>query len=124
MKFLVMIYNDDSLIEALPEGEYATMMRGCLRHADQMREDGKLLDSQMLTPPAQAVSLRTRGGRTTFLDGPFAEAKEYLGGFNLIEAADMDEAVRIAQEFPWSRTGRIEVRPVADFEAVRKHFDA
>jgi len=124
MKFLVMIYNDDTLIEALPDGEYATMMRGCLHHADQMRAEGKLMDSQMLAPPAQSVSLRTRSGRTTFLDGPFAEAKEYLGGFNLIEAADMDEALRIAQEFPWSRTGRIEVRPVLDFEAVRKHFDA
>ncbi|QWP78152.1 YciI family protein [Lysobacter sp. K5869] len=122
MKYLVMIYNDDELIEALPDGEYATMMRGCIRHADELREDGTLKDSQMLAPPAQAVSLRTRGGRTTFLDGPFAEAKEYLGGFNLIEAADMDEAVRIAQQFPWSRTGRIEVRPVVDFGEVREQF--
>lgn len=124
MKFLVMIYNDDELIEALPDGEYATMMRGCIQHADKMREDGKLMDSQMLAPPAQSVSLRTRAGRTTFLDGPFAEAKEYLGGFNLIEAADMDEALRIAQQFPWSRTGRIEVRPVVDFAHVREQFDA
>lgn len=124
MKFLVMIYNDDELIEALPDGEYATMMRGCIQHADKMRADGKLMDSQMLAPPAQSVSLRTRAGRTTFLDGPFAEAKEYLGGFNLIEAADMDEALRIAQQFPWSRTGRIEVRPVMDFAQVREQFDA
>ncbi|MEI2456882.1 YciI family protein [Lysobacter firmicutimachus] len=120
MKFIVSIYNDDSLIEALPPGEYESMMRGCLAHADRLRADGVLLDSQMLAPPAKAVSLRTRGGRTTFLDGPFAEAKEYLGGFNLIEAADMDEALRIAQEFPWSRTGRIEVRPVMDFDDVRR----
>ncbi|MFK3650413.1 YciI family protein [Lysobacter enzymogenes] len=124
MKYLVMIYNDDELIEALPDGEYATMMRGCIQHADEMRAEGKLLDSQMLGPPAKGTSLRTRNGRTTFMDGPFAEAKEYLGGFNLIEAADMDEALRIAEQFPWSRTGRIEVRPVMDFEAVRKHFDA
>jgi hypothetical protein len=124
MKFLVMIYNDDQLIEALPDGEYDTLMRGCIAHADKMRDNGVLLDSQMLEPPAKAVSLRTRAGRTTFMDGPFAEAKEYLGGFNLIEAADMDEALRIAQDFPWSRTGRIEVRPVMDFEQVRKHFNA
>ncbi|MGH8082790.1 MAG: YciI family protein [Lysobacter sp.] len=124
MKYLVMIYNDDRLIEALPDGEYATMMRGCLAHADEMRENGVLLDSQMLAPPAKAMSVQTRGGRTTFMDGPFAEAKEYLGGFNLIEAADMDEALRIAQEFPWSRTGRIEVRPVMDFDLVRQHFNA
>ncbi|ALN83987.1 MULTISPECIES: YciI family protein [Lysobacter] len=124
MKYLVMIYNDDSLIEALPAGEYETMMRGCIAHADDLRETGVLLDSQMLAAPAKATSLRTRNGRTTFMDGPYAEAKEYLGGFNLIEAADMDEAVRVAQEFPWSRTGRIEVRPVMDFEQVRLAFDA
>jgi len=124
MKFLVMIYNDDALIEALPDGEYATMMRGCLQHADQMRADGKLMDSQMLAPPAQSVSLRTRSGRTTFLDGPFAEAKEYLGGFNLIEAADMDEALRIAAEFPWAKYGCLELRPVRDFAKVRARVGA
>jgi len=122
MKYLVMIYNDDSLIEALPEGEFGTMMRGCIAHADALHDAGVLLDSQMLAPPAQATTLRTRNGRTTFMDGPFAEAKEYLGGFNLIEAADMDEAVRIAESFPWSRTGRIEVRPIVDFDHVRREF--
>lgn len=124
MKFLITIYNDDSLIEALPPGEYETMMRGCIAHADELRESGVLLDSQMLAAPSKATSLRTRNGRTTFMDGPYAEAKEYLGGFNLIEAADMDEAVRVAQQFPWSRTGRIEVRPVMDFEQVRLAFNA
>lgn len=124
MKFLITIYNDDSLIEALPPGEYETMMRGCIAHADELRESGVLLDSQMLAAPSKATSLRTRNGRTTFMDGPYAEAKEYLGGFNLIEAADMDEAVRLAQQFPWSRTGRIEVRPVMDFEQVRLAFNA
>ena len=123
MKFLITIYNDDSLIEALPPGEYETMMRGCIAHADELRESGVLLDSQMLAAPSKATSLRTRNGRTTFMDGPYAEAKEYLGGFNLIEAADMDEAVRVAQQFPWSRTGRIEVRPVMDFEQVRLAFN-
>ncbi len=58
------------------------------------------------------------------VDGPFAETKEYLGGFNLIEAADMDEAVRIASEFPWTRTGSVEIRPVRDFDAVRRRVGA
>jgi hypothetical protein len=53
-------------------------------------------------------------------DGPFTEAKEVLGGFNLIEAADIDEAVEIAKEFPWTRTGCVEVRPVRDIETVRR----
>jgi hypothetical protein len=64
--------------------------------------------------------VRIRNGRTTTVDGPFAEAKEMLGGFNLIEARDIDEAVRIAAEFPWARTGCVEVRPVQDIKAVRR----
>jgi hypothetical protein len=124
MKFLVMIYNDDSLLEALPEGEFNTMMHGCFVHADELRAEGHLLDSMQLESPAQGKSLRMRDNRMSVMDGPFAEAKEYLGGFNLIEAADMDEAVRIAAEFPWARTGRIEVRPVRDIDAVRRSVGA
>jgi hypothetical protein len=60
----------------------------------------------------------------TVMDGPFAEAKEVLGGFNLIEAADMDEAVQIAMSFPWSRTGCVEVRAVQEFGAVRERVGA
>ena len=124
MQFLLMIYNDDELLDALPEGEADTMMRGCIRHADELRAQGRLLDSQQLEPPATARSVRVRNGRTTVLDGPFAETKEYLGGFNLIEAADMDEAVRIAAEFPWVGTGSVEIRPVCDFAQVRRRVGA
>lgn len=120
MKFLLMIYNDDSLLQALPEGEFDTLMRGCLEHADALREEGHLLDSQQLEAPSTARTVRIRTNRVTVTDGPFAETKEYLGGFNLIEAADMDEAVRIAAEFPWSRTGCIEIRPVRDLIEVRR----
>jgi hypothetical protein len=68
--------------------------------------------------------VRVRGGRTSILDGPFAETKEVLAGFNLIEAASMDEAVRIAQEFPWTQYGCIEVRPVRDLSAMRQRVGA
>jgi hypothetical protein len=64
--------------------------------------------------------VRIRGGKTSVLDGPFAEAKEMLGGFNLVEAEDIDEAVRMAEQLPWARTGCIEVRPVKDIGAVRR----
>lgn len=124
MKFLVMIYSDDGLLEALPEGEFDTLMRGCLAKADALREDGCLLDSQQLEAPSQARSMRVRDGRTTVTDGPFAETKEYLAGFNLVEAADIDEAMVIAQSFPWSRTGCIEVRPVRDMSKVRERVGA
>ena len=124
MKFLVMIYNDDALIEALPAEEFDSMMRGCFAKADALRAKGCLLDSMQLESPAESKSLRMRGDKMSIVDGPFAEAKEYLGGFNLIEAADMDEALRIASEFPWSRTGRIEVRAVRDIDAVRQRVGA
>ena len=120
MKFLVMIYSDASMLEALPEGAFDAEMRGCIQHADELSEKGSLLESQQLELPATAKSIRVRNGRTTIIDGPFAETKEFLGGFNLIEAADMDEALRIAQEFPWAKTGCIEVRPVRDFSEVRR----
>jgi hypothetical protein len=68
--------------------------------------------------------VRVRNGRGSVLDGPFAETKEMLGGFNLIEAADMDEAVRIASEFPWTRIGSIEVREVRDMDAERRRVGA
>lgn len=124
MKFLMMIYADAALLDALPAGEFDTMMHGCIVHADELRGAGTLVDSQQLEPAATAKTLRVRNGRTTIVDGPFAETKETLGGFNLIEAADIDEAMRIASEFPWATTGSIEVRPVRDFEAVRKRVGA
>lgn len=124
MKYLVMIYCDDSLLQALPDGEFDTMMHGCFVHADELRAQGQLHDSQQLEAPPTARTVRVRDGRISVLDGPFAETKEYLGGFNLIEAADMDEAVRIAAEFPWSRTGAIEIRPIRDIDAVRHRVGA
>ena len=74
----------------------------------------------MLEGAATAKSIRVRNGRMTVRDGPFAETKELLAGFNLIEADDMEEAVRIAAEFPWTQTGCVEVRPVRDIETVRQ----
>ena len=68
--------------------------------------------------------MRVRGGAVRVSDGPFAETKEVLGGFNLIEATDMDEALRIAATFPWAATGCIEVRPVRDMHAVRRQVGA
>ncbi len=124
MHFLLLIYIDQARLDALPEGRFDAHMRDCIQHADHLRADGCLLDSQQLEAPTTARTLRTREGRASITDGPFAETREVLGGFNLIEAADMDEALRIAAQFPWSRYGSIEVRPVRDFEAVRRRVGA
>lgn len=124
MKFLVMIYNDDNLLDALAPGQYDSMMQGCFKHADELRAQGHLLDSMQLEPPVKTKTVRVRNHRTTVIDGPYTEAREYLGGFNLIEAADIDEAVRIAQTFPWAATGCIEVRPVHDIQGERQRVGA
>lgn len=120
MQFLLLIYNDPAALESLPAGEADAMMRTCFDHADHLKSEGKLLESQQLEPASTARTVRIRNGRTSITDGPFAEAKEVLGGFNLIEAESMEEAVAMAREFPWARTGCVEVRPVRDIEAVRR----
>ena len=117
---MLLIYNDNALLDAMPPNEFDATMRDCLTHADELRQEGHLLESQMLESPTTAKSVRIRNGRLTTVDGPFAEAKEVLGGFNLIEATDMAEAVRIASQFPWARTGCVEVRPLKDIATVRK----
>ncbi|MDQ6646949.1 MAG: YciI family protein [Pseudomonadota bacterium] len=124
MKYLMMIYCDDALLAALPEGEFDTRMKGCFLHADELRAGGQLHDSQQLEAAETARTVRIRDDHVSMVDGPFAETKEYLGGFNVIEAADMDEAVRIAASFPWARTGSIEVRPLRDMAAVRQRVGA
>lgn len=124
MQFLMLVYTDTALMDAIHEGEYDTMMRGCFEHADELRADGKLLGSQQLESAATSRTIRTRNGRTSIVDGPFAETKEMLAGFNILEADSFEEAVRIASEFPWSRTGSIEVRPIRDMNAVRRRVGA
>jgi hypothetical protein len=124
MQFIALIYNDPNLLGSLPEGKADTMMRGCIAHADELWRDGRLLESRMLSDASTARSIRVRDGKLTTLDGPFAETKELLGGFNLIEARDMDEAIEIASGFPWASTGCVEVRAVEDFDAVRRRVGA
>jgi hypothetical protein len=124
MQFLLLVYIDDRLLGELPPEDFDRHMRDCLQHADELQQQGKLSSFQQLEPAATAKAVRLRNGRTRVTDGPFAETKEILAGFNLIEADSMEEAVRIAHEFPWVRYGCIEVRPVRDVAAVRARVGA
>jgi hypothetical protein len=124
MKFMLLVYNDRELLGAMPGRQFDAEMRDCFDHADELAAKGTLLESQQLEDPGTARTVRVRNGRRTIVDGPFAESKEVLGGFNIIEAENMDEALRIASEFPWVRTGSIEVRPVRDIQAVRQRVGA
>ena len=124
MQYLLLVYTDADLLDKLPEAEFATEMRACLQHSDALMEQGKVLGFQQLQPAATARTVRARGGRTAVVDGPFAETKEMLAGFNLVEADSMEEAVRMAQELPWIKYGSVEVRPVGDIAAMRERVGA
>jgi len=124
MRYLLLINIDAGLLEALPAEEYDALMRDCIRHADALKAEGVLVDSQRLGPPAAARTLRERGGELRVTDGPFAETRELLAGFNLVNARDAGEAEAIARGFPWYRYGSVEVRPVEDFEAERARVGA
>jgi hypothetical protein len=124
MKFMLLVYNDPALLDAMPASQFDSEMRDCLDHADELQSGGALLESQQLEPVKTARSVRMRAGKLSVTDGPFAETKEILGGFNIIEAESMEEAVRMAAEFPWIKTGCIEVRPVRDIGAVAQRVGA
>lgn len=124
MQYLLLVYIDPELLEQVPEERFCKEMRECLQHSDAMMQEGSMLGFQQLEPVDKAKTVRQRGGRMSVLDGPFAETKEVLAGYNLIEAASHDEALRVARELPWSQYGCIEVRPVADIAAMRRRVGA
>jgi hypothetical protein len=124
MQYLLLVYTDADLLDKLPAEEFNTEMRDCLLHSDEQAQQGRLLSCQQLQPASTARTVRVRSGRATVVDGPFAETKEMLAGFNLVEADSMEEAVRMAHELPWTKYGSVEVRPVGDMAAMRARVGA
>ena len=124
MQFLTLIHIDPERLAELPATEFDRLMHGCFAKADALREAGCLHGSQQLEDPHTARTLRVRDGLARVTDGPFAETREFLAGFNLIEADSMDAAMEIARQFPWARFGSIEVRPVRDMQSVRTRVGA
>ena len=116
MRFLFMIFHDEGVLDALPKGEMQTLVDSALDYDEEIRQSGHYIVSNALHRARSARTIRVRGGKTTITDGPFAETKEQLGGFFLIEAKDMDEACAVASRFPPARLGIIEVRPVQELK--------
>ena len=110
MKYLCLVYLDKEHWSAVPDRE-------CANCGDGLRRSGKLLAAEPLEPIETATSVRIRNGMLTITDGPFAETKEQLAGFYLVDAADLDEAIDIASKIPPAREGTIEVRPVRELQA-------
>jgi hypothetical protein len=111
MKFACLVYIDDTIMGKLSKEEGRKLTDATVEADWDMRRRGQLILAQPLQPPATAVTVRVRNGKMSTTDGPFAETKEFLGGFYLIEARDMDEALALAKADPMAETGSIEIRP-------------
>ena len=114
MKFLCLAYEEERALNALAESEWHALRRETLDYVDGLQKSGRLILAQPLQSATTAATLRVRSGKLSVIDGPFAETKEQIGGFFLIEAGDFDEAVQIAGQWPSARIGSIEVRPVEE----------
>nr|ANY58071.1 Dehydrogenase [uncultured bacterium] len=115
MKYLCLIYDDEKVWEAMPQSESEAFMGEYFGFTDGIRASGQYIAGEALQPVATATTVRVRNGKLSTTDGPFAETKEQLGGFYLIEARDLNEAIQVAAKIPSARIGSIEVRPVVDF---------
>jgi hypothetical protein len=112
VKYLCLVYVDEVKLEALSESETDTLVRESLAYDGMLRENGHYVCSEALQPVRTATTVRVRNGRLSATDGPFAETKEQLGGFILIDATDLNEAIRVASKIPPGRLGCVEVRPI------------
>jgi hypothetical protein len=100
----------------MPPGASDAFMQEYFSFTDAIRKSGQYLGGEALQPVSTATTVRVRNGRTSTTDGPFAETKEQLGGFYLIEARDLNDAIQVAARIPSARMGCVEVRPIMEFE--------
>lgn len=112
MRFLCLVYFEPETLAALSPGEKATLDRNSLAYNDELRGRSQYIAAEALEPVGRARTVRVRRGKMSVTDGPFAETKEVVGGFILVEAAGMDEALEIAAGIPLAKLGSIEVRPI------------
>ena len=112
MRYVCLVYLVESDMGAMPRPEADLCTAESLAYDDALRRAGHLIVAHALQPVETATTVRVRGGKLFTTDGPFAETKEQLGGFILIEARDLNEAIQVAARIPMARRGTIEVRPI------------
>jgi hypothetical protein len=107
MKYLCLVYLEGQKLRAVPDSE-------CMACGDGLRRSGVLVAAEALQPVETAATIRVRNGNVSVTDGPFAETKEQLAGFYLIEARDLNDAIQLASKIPPAREGSVEVRPIRE----------
>jgi hypothetical protein len=114
MRYLCLVYNEERVLNEMPKAELSAFEARHSDLSDELRKSGNFLESAGLVAERMATIVRIRSGRISVTDGPFAETKEQLGGFYLIEATDLNDAIQIATRIPSAHTGSIEIRPVRE----------
>jgi hypothetical protein len=115
MKYLCLIYTEEREMYARPAAELEAIAGECVGYDEMLKQNGQFIACERLQPVSTASTIRLRDGKSSVTDGPFAETKEQLAGFYLIEARDLNEAIRLASRIPPARLGCVEVRPVWDY---------
>ena len=112
MKYLLLIYGNEAEFAGLSEADQGKIFQEYMDYTRRIKKSGNYVSGEALEPIATATTVRVKNGKTVSTDGPFAETREQLGGFYLVEAKDLDEAIKLAAGIPDARTGSIEVRPI------------
>ena len=116
MRYLCLIYLDEKELAAMPAKDMDALNARHLELNDQLLDSGHFVEAEALQPASAATCVRVRNARTTLVDGPYAETKEMVAGFYVIEARDLNEAIQVAARIPSAALGTVEVRPCRDLE--------
>jgi hypothetical protein len=112
MQYMLLIYGNEAAMKSATEADRDAMFRSYREYTEGLIKGGNMKAGEGLQPTATATTVRVRDGKTLTTDGPFAETREQLGGYYLVEAKDLDEATKLAARIPGAQVGSIEVRPV------------
>ena len=115
MRYLCLIYDEEKKRGAMSKSESDAFMGEYFAFTEAIRKSGQYLGGEALQPVQTATTVRVRNGKLSITDGPFAETKEQLGGFYLVDARDLNDAVQVASKIPSARLGSVEVRPIMEF---------
>ena len=117
MKYLCLIYDNEQAWEKFPKDVQDKYMGEYMEFTDSVKKNGQYVGSNRLQPTHTATTVRSRNGKVSTTDGPYIETKEQLGGYYLIEAKDLNDAIHVASRIPSARSGAVEVRPVLEMRA-------